>query len=440
MIARISGWLLLAAALTLPAGAQTGAEGADPYAAALSRLVEAPADRQRSFDLAKAAVASGRVREAIAALERLLRIDPTLANIKLELGVLYLQVGSPARAEFYLADALADPAAPPDVRARGEELLTQARAQQDPVRYSGAIRLGIRAETNANAAPGGGSIIIRGVTFDLEDSATDQPDESVFVALRGRADVDLGTQAGHGVYAEGSYFGTRHSDQTQLNLHVMGLEFGATYLPSPENAPDLVLNPYIVGDVIYKDEELFEVDAGAGLRLFSEIWDTVGSRTQIEVLSTQFNNTTEDPENDLNDGYLYRFDQDLRWQVTNRVALSAGAFYGRNVADAGFESYRETGARTGVSVRHASPFGLTRRSWRSGLNLRYRYRAFDEPDEAISDSKRRDNRVDARLSTSIPVARRVRLGASFAYAFNGSTEDINQFENLFGFVTIGYTF
>ena len=52
-------------------------------------------DPEKAFDFAQSAVAVGDVRGAIDALERVLTLNPTLTNIKFELGLLYLRAGSP---------------------------------------------------------------------------------------------------------------------------------------------------------------------------------------------------------------------------------------------------------------------------------------------------------------------------------------------------------
>ena len=66
------------------------------------------------------------MRAAIAALERILRADPSLDNIRLELAWLYLAAGSPDVAAVYAREALSSPNIPPDVAVRARELLAGA--------------------------------------------------------------------------------------------------------------------------------------------------------------------------------------------------------------------------------------------------------------------------------------------------------------------------
>ncbi len=104
---------------------------------ALQSVLVQPASVEASFQLAQAAAATDRYREAITALERVLILNPGLSNIRLELGVLYLRVGQTALAEKFIEEALADPAAPPQVRARAEEFLAISQRGNSRAKFSG---------------------------------------------------------------------------------------------------------------------------------------------------------------------------------------------------------------------------------------------------------------------------------------------------------------
>ena len=85
---------LIASLAVLTAEQEAGGQDLTSYDAALERLLAAPSDPEASFDFAQAAIAASDPRAAIAALERILIFDPKLANIRLELGSLYLLVGA----------------------------------------------------------------------------------------------------------------------------------------------------------------------------------------------------------------------------------------------------------------------------------------------------------------------------------------------------------
>ena len=99
---------------------------ADPVAAAFAEVMANPGDPDAALRYARLLAANGQVRPAIAALERILRLNPRLDNIRLELASLYLAAGSPDVATLYAEQALASPAIPADVAARARQLLASA--------------------------------------------------------------------------------------------------------------------------------------------------------------------------------------------------------------------------------------------------------------------------------------------------------------------------
>ena len=89
--------------------AQAQSTDSDPqrrYDAALEAVMENMADPEKSFKFVEAASELGDLRGAISALERILLINPNLPNIKLELGVLYLRIGSPDLAKTFIQRSL----------------------------------------------------------------------------------------------------------------------------------------------------------------------------------------------------------------------------------------------------------------------------------------------------------------------------------------------
>ncbi|MFL9906530.1 tetratricopeptide repeat protein [Paraburkholderia sp. RL17-337-BIB-A] len=83
------------------------------YRDAFSAMMADPANAERSFEFACAAASDDDIRGAIAALERILKINPGLANIRLQLGELYLRVNATDLAATYLCQALLAPDIPP---------------------------------------------------------------------------------------------------------------------------------------------------------------------------------------------------------------------------------------------------------------------------------------------------------------------------------------
>src|SRR5690348_14203668 len=120
-------------------GAGNAAAAADPLAAAFAASMAYPGDPDKALRYAKLAAAAGQTRAAIAALERVLRVNPKLDNIRLEIASLYLAAGAPDMAAIYAQQALASPRIPPDVAVRARRLLAQAEAAAAPSLLTGSL-------------------------------------------------------------------------------------------------------------------------------------------------------------------------------------------------------------------------------------------------------------------------------------------------------------
>jgi len=124
----------------------------DPLAEAFAEMMAHPGDPDAALRYARAAAAAGQPRAAIAALERVLRANPRLDNIRLELASLYLAAGSPDLAALYAEQALASPAIPPDVATRARQLLADAEKASSRSVFTGSFFAGVRYDSDANQA------------------------------------------------------------------------------------------------------------------------------------------------------------------------------------------------------------------------------------------------------------------------------------------------
>src|SRR3954453_5785583 len=147
---RLGACLLVAVvSLALSCDGQAQPNPADPLDAAFGRMMAQPGNSDAALDYARIAASRGETRAAISALERVLRANPTLDNIRLELASLYLAVGSPDVAAVYAKQALKSPNIPADVAVRARELLATAEKRAARSLITGSLFLGPRWDSNA---------------------------------------------------------------------------------------------------------------------------------------------------------------------------------------------------------------------------------------------------------------------------------------------------
>jgi tetratricopeptide (TPR) repeat protein len=133
---------------------------ADLLAGAFRNMMADPGDPDGAVRYAREAAAQGQSRAAIATLERVLRLHPSLDNLRLELASLYLAIGSPDLAALYARQALSSPAIPPEVAVRAREIFAQAERGSARSLFEASLFAGARWESNANAVTPAGSVPI----------------------------------------------------------------------------------------------------------------------------------------------------------------------------------------------------------------------------------------------------------------------------------------
>lgn len=419
------------------------AQDRSDYDKALEALLKTPSDPEISFAFAQAAVAASEPRTAIAALERILVFDPTLANIRLELGVLYLNVGATQLAEKRLTEAIASPDAPPEVKARAQQLLETSQFVNEPLRITGSIYAGARGESNPAAAPGSTTvqIVVGGqeVAAQLDSSALSQPDVSAFALATAKFDYDLGYQRDHRLITDITYYGTRHLEERQVDLDAFSAVIGPDLKLTDGN--DFSVRPYVIGSYVRQDRTDFLRTAGAGAELYRRIDNTYTVRGNATFLWQDFIESNIAPTNDDRDGFVGSVRPILDWTPTQTRRFSGGLELRYSGADASFERFIDVGPFASVTQLFPSPIDPSHSPWIVSLFAGYRYRPYAEADPVVSLTEaQRDHRADALLTLQTPVFERGTLITQAGYTRNFSNYVIDDYENIFGSVGLEYRF
>ena len=222
------------------------------YRAAFEAMMQDLGNRKRSFAFVRAAVDAGDLRGAIAALERVLLIKPDLANVKLELGLLYQAAGAPETAETYLAEARASGQVPPEYEARLARELDTARAAQSRHRLTGSLFVGGRYETNANAGPDS----LDDLQLDEDDQG--QNDISAVAALNLEHAYDLGLQSGDELVTDVLLYGNVYREVHDLDLGLIDVAVGPRLYRGDADRP-LEFRPFVTGSLLWLGDVSIEL-------------------------------------------------------------------------------------------------------------------------------------------------------------------------------------
>ena len=170
---------------------------------------------------------------AIGALERMLFFNANLPRVKLELGVLYFRLGSYEMAKNYFTNAIADPAAPPDMRAKVQAYLDEIEKRLNPNFVSGLVQTGVRYQTNATAGPSGSLIRVFGFDGVLDQKFVKQPDWNFFAQGIVFQTVDLQTQRGDSWETQASAYASEQLKISAWTLPPLGSRPGHASYSTP---------------------------------------------------------------------------------------------------------------------------------------------------------------------------------------------------------------
>jgi len=404
----------------LPAAAQVSAEYQRAYEAMRGDLNDPAA----AFRFAVIAVETGDIVAAIAALEQVLRADPSRDNIRADLGYLYLRAGNPVLAERYLREARESGTAPEFVEQRIDALLERAMADQDGTRVNGTLTFGAKYETNATAGPDIAGLVSGGAEEDFSILA------SAGLNLR----HDLGFQSGAYLDAGLDLFTAQYGKASSPENSFIGLNFGLGF---PLSAGRMA-SPYLFTNHVRLRSEPYRNEWGLGFRFSGEIDQRSSFRVDLRVAEQTFAASAANPNLDELDGTSAEISLDVRRILAEDTTLDLGLVLGRKEAAVSYESYaagglnlrvlRDLEPRTGASVQ---------RPWRVGFGLSYRTTAYDSPDPAISLSRSRsDDNLSAELLLQVPLTAHADVVGSLSWTDNSSSYMTEEYDNLGAFVGV----
>ncbi len=408
------------------------ATGNDRYQQALDGVLADVANPEKSFELVEAAMAAGDLRGAAAALERVLLIDPRLANIRLELGVLYLRMGNGSLAQYHIREALRAPNVPATVRLRAERLLAQAGAEGRRSTFRFESSLSYRYDSNANAGSSADAVYVL-------DPFTFQPILAPLTAGAETSDsaLDAAFEVSHSFAfqsARGSSWDTdlfaytvRYQDLDALDQWSIGIETGPTLVVAGSSEAPVSIRPFgLVGTASLDGEDYFDY-GGGGLEL-SAFWSpAMVTRLRATLEDRQFDDSPTRFLSDRSGDYLTGRLTQL-WQL-GRLQLSAGITAQEVDAAADYQSFGYLGGNVGA--RYFGTVGVSQRPWNVYLEASYGTAEYDAADFLVHpDIVRKDDRRSASAGVEVGVTRTLSVALDLTQSDNESSLPNYEYDNF----------
>ena len=350
-----------------------------------------PANLDVTFAYADVSARLGDYEAAVSALERMLLFNPNLPRVQLEIGALYLKMGSYELARDYFDKALAaNP--PPEVKARVEQYLSEIEKSQSRHHLSGYVFFGGQYQSDANVA-GSSQILTPVFPFPvlLNTPFTKQGSGSVFGSGSLLYSYDLETQNRDtfeitGVGYLSHYF---NSAVTRLDLSLLELTAGPRFnFPNggPLGEKLASLKPYMIGDEVGLGWNQYFAAGGLGIVYDQIVWNDLALKTAFEFRHKDYTNAPDRPLSTGLNGNDKLLTLSAAKPITDNTVLNLEFDYLDQATELAFYTNTTYAVAGSYRIRYEDPTGFTPYSWESAPFVGRAWSYYAAPDPCCNTS------------------------------------------------------
>ncbi|MBN1687744.1 MAG: DUF560 domain-containing protein [Candidatus Omnitrophica bacterium] len=187
-----------------------------------------PDNIQKNYLYARTEVSKGNLLGAASTLERILMIDPDLAQVRLFYAIVLYRLDNIQESEIEL-NRLKELKLPPAIQSEVDNYLKQIRLRGKQTRLAIRESFGYQFDSNRNAAPSSKKRLFGNGLLNVDRTNGRHYDSSILNVTNVNLSHDLGFQAGHEVFADFTYFLGEQFKRDDLDLQSFQGEFGGTF-------------------------------------------------------------------------------------------------------------------------------------------------------------------------------------------------------------------
>jgi len=395
------------------------------------QMVRNPKNHELTFEFVRVATARGDYEAAIGALERLLFYNPKLTRVKYELGALYFRLGSYEMARRYFKEALASPDIDAITKQRVETYLPDTEKQLQQSRFSGFVQTGIRSQSNASFAPGGGVLRLGGQDLALLPTARQKSDINWFGLVGLSHDYDLQNQRGDVLETRAVGYLTQQSRLKDLNVGFFDVSFGPRLALAPELLPGATIKPYVVGGNTWLGGYNYLSTVGAGVALKFPMNDRFSFGPDFEWRRAEFKTGDVVPVSGFNTGDWYTTSLSASWNIAQQIKLDARGLYRRGESAFVFQSFDQWAIEAALTLEFAPPADWMSRNWSIAPFVRRIETHFDAANPFIDPlTVRNDGQWSVGALFNAPITNAFGLSAAVQYDRTSSSLPNYRLENF----------
>jgi tetratricopeptide (TPR) repeat protein len=385
----------------------------------------------KSLRYAQLAAQQGDIQGAIAALERLLLLNPNLDNIRLELGELYLRVGANELARINIDQALRSPSIPPAAQARAQLLLSESTRGAQRYQLSGVVFGGLRYDTNVNTGPASNQVNTPFGLATIQPQGAKKGDYSFYAGTSVRHLYDLGDQDQTVLETNLAAYTQTFISQRDFDIATLGVDIGPLFQLGEVPTRWGALRPYGTASYVAVGDTSYLVTGGGGLGYRIPTIGPLSGELRFQMQHETFYNSTFRPRNSEQTGTSKSVLANFQYAIDARSSAFLNFRYTRDDAVRSFQSNDDRDGTIGYSINFPAPFGTTTSAgWTATASVRYRDIVYDAPDPSVdAATARHDRRVEGTATLSIPIVGSLAAVLTGQVTRNSSNEPNFAFNN-----------
>ncbi len=267
--------------------------------ATYAQVLADPDNIDLNYRFARAQIRAGDLKGAGATLERILMIDPDLADVRLLYAVVLFRLDDLTESRREL-ETLEKAALTPTEQKERADYAAAVDERTKKTHLSGRLSAGFEYDSNRNASPATGRLLFADSPLPVTGASAQRDDTALLTEANVEARHDL--EHGNQVFASLDYY---RADQTllkTLNLQAYSAQTGGVW----RMAPGWEVTPTLSFDHVLLGEATFLRERGAGVRVDHDVNPRTKIFLEVRDSFDDFVNTAEVPS--IGDETGVRFD------------------------------------------------------------------------------------------------------------------------------------
>lgn len=364
------------------------AEGAE---VTYEQVLANPDDPALNAAYARTQINHGDVLGASVTLERLLLIHPEAMEVRLIYGLVLFRLDDTVTAEDML-QSIDVTQLTPESKAERERVLALLEQRKKRLRQAITLTVGEHFDTDRNAAPNSGTILITDLPYTLQGSGRAMKDWGTLAVGAYEAEYDLGTDPRMSIYGGATALSDTQAQIKTLNNQTGGLTTGLKFEDSSLSA---------MGGLFWNSMNLqsdyYLSDYGVNGRLGYRLQATLEAFTELKYDRQAFHNVPADTSGHDNSGTVPSAWAGLIWKPVPAHIISGSAGVTRRYALADYMSNsRLAGRLSDTWLLGQGQFLATQGEY--GGNV------YDAPNILLSAMTRHDHDMRLDLTYGLPMS------------------------------------